>query len=213
MDAPAREDYLEAILNLTGSRQKPPALQELVEFLGKDTHQTLNDLRDLRDQGDLLISPEKTIVLTAEGRKTAECISRRHRLLQSFLTEMLGIEPARASDEACMLEHAVSDETIDRLGQYLDGPGIPHCRRRARHARRSATSRRLTDFGEETDLYVREVQDGREVHRLIDLGIVPGEKIRLVRKLGNHAVVVRVKGCDIALSDEVASSILVESVP
>ena len=46
--------------------------------------------------------------------------------------------------------------------------------------------------------------------RLMDLGILPGEHIRLIRHIPDNGVVIRVKGCDIALSNEIASSILVE---
>ncbi|HJK25027.1 MAG TPA: FeoA family protein, partial [Methanocorpusculum sp.] len=46
--------------------------------------------------------------------------------------------------------------------------------------------------------------------RLIDLGVIPGELITLRRKLVNNAVVITVKGCDIALSPEVSANIMVE---
>jgi DtxR family Mn-dependent transcriptional regulator len=212
MQPSAREDYLEAVLNLTRSRQRPPFLHEIAGSLGTGIRQTEEDMNTLREGGDLVLSGRGEVELTPEGFETAERVIRKHRLLQCFLTEMLGVEPSRASDEACMLEHAVSDETIDRLGRYLDRPGISCGRVHKRHAGKSGRGRKLTDFEEETDLNVREVCTGGEIHRLLDLGIVPGEKIRLVRKLGNHAVVVRVKGCDIALSDEVAASIRVEPV-
>jgi DtxR family Mn-dependent transcriptional regulator len=48
------------------------------------------------------------------------------------------------------------------------------------------------------------------VRRLADVGLLPGESLVLKRKLSNGSVVVEVKGCDIALSSEVADSILVE---
>ena len=47
-------------------------------------------------------------------------------------------------------------------------------------------------------------------NRLIDLGVIPGELITLRRKLVNNAVVITVKGCDIALSPEVSANIMVE---
>jgi DtxR family transcriptional regulator, Mn-dependent transcriptional regulator len=212
MQPSAREDYLEAVLNLTRSRQRSPFLHEIALSLGRDIRQTEEDMDILRREGDLTISGRDEAALTPAGHETAERVMRKHRLLQCFLTEMLGVEPSKASDEACMLEHAVSDETIDRLGRYLDQPGVPCGRRHKRHSGKSVRCSYLTDCEEETDLRVREVVSGDEIHRLLDLGIVPGEKIRLIRKLGNHAVVVRVKGCDIALSDEVAASIRVETI-
>lgn len=212
MQPSAREDYLEAVLNLTRSRNRPPFLHEIAVSLGREIRQTEEDIDILRREGDLAISGEGEAALTPTGFETAERVMRKHRLLQCFLTEMLGVEPDKASDEACVLEHAVSDETIDRLGRYLDRPGVTRGRRYKRHFIKTGRYRYLTDCEEETDLRVREVVSGDAIHRLLDLGIFPGEKIRLVRKLGNHAVIVRVKGCDIALSDEVAASIRVEII-
>jgi DtxR family Mn-dependent transcriptional regulator len=155
MQPSAREDYLEAVLDLTRSRNRPPFVHEIAVSLGRDIRQTEEDMDILRREGDLTISGEGEAALTPTGFETAERVMRKHRLLQCFLTEMLGVEPDKASDEACMLEHAVSDETIDRLGRYLDRPGVPCGRRYKRHSGKSGRYRYLIDCEEETDLVMR----------------------------------------------------------
>jgi DtxR family Mn-dependent transcriptional regulator len=68
----------------------------------------------------------------------------------------------------------------------------------------------LTDFKEGDDVIVSMILGQERAQRLLDLGVVPGERVRIKRKLTNQALVIQVKGCDVALSPEVAVSICVE---
>lgn len=207
----AREDYLEKILHLRRSLQRAPSIDEIAEHLPGESANVAREVRELIDEGDLICSPEGTIDLTSSGAETAARVIRKHCLLQCFLTEILGIEPTKASDEACALEHSISDETIDRLSSYLDWPVAARFIRPGSGDAVPGGVKRIIDFDEGDDLRVVEIAGGRgKLNRLMDLGIIPGEKIRLLRKLGSNTVVVVVKGCDIALGAEVAASILVE---
>jgi DtxR family Mn-dependent transcriptional regulator len=68
----------------------------------------------------------------------------------------------------------------------------------------------LEDASEGEDLEVSSVWCRGSVTRLHDLGIFPGTVISVIRKIPGNGLVVRVKGSDIALSSEIAASILVE---
>jgi DtxR family Mn-dependent transcriptional regulator len=57
---------------------------------------------------------------------------------------------------------------------------------------------------------VQRILGQERANRLLDLGVVPGERVRIKRKLANQSIVVQVKGCDVALSPEVAASVCVE---
>ena len=72
--------------------------------------------------GDLSLQDDGRIILTDQGTATGKQIIKKHETLQCFLSEILGMDRSSASDEACRIEHAVSDETIDRLGDYLRSP-------------------------------------------------------------------------------------------
>ena len=208
MERSCDEDLLEAVLCLgagDGADAGP---------LASRLHLTPEDLLlligDAVGAGTLTRSGSM-VSLTEKGREIAVRIDRRHRTLQCFLTEMLGMDPTSASDEACQLEHRVSDETISRLGTYMARPGgNPECPRR-HHGQRPGV-RTLQSFDEGTALRVSTIRQWGHYTRLLDLGILPGEEISIRRRLGNGAVVVRVKGCDIALSPEIAASISVEQV-
>lgn len=206
-----REDYLEKILHLRRSVQRAPSIDEIARYLKEDSGKVSEEIKELIDAGDLVSLLPGTVDLSSAGAETAERVIRKHCLLQCFLTEILGVEPEKASDEACALEHSISDETIDRLGSYLGRPVTARCTRSCSSGILPSGVRRIVDFNEGDDLRVVHIAGGRgKVTRLMDLGIIPGEKIRLLRKLGSNAVVVLVKGCDIALGATVAASILVE---
>jgi DtxR family Mn-dependent transcriptional regulator len=60
------------------------------------------------------------VELTDRGKKRAKEIRRRHRLIKSFLTEVLGVPLETAERDACLMEHAVSADTINRLLLFLE---------------------------------------------------------------------------------------------
>jgi Mn-dependent DtxR family transcriptional regulator len=75
----------------------------------------------LKKAGMVEQKPYGRIHLTQIGREKATEVTRRHRVLKAFLTDILGVEPIKADSDACRMEHVVSDETMDRLVDYLEG--------------------------------------------------------------------------------------------
>jgi DtxR family Mn-dependent transcriptional regulator len=206
MSSSVREDCLEAILTLAGKECRPVSDTEIEGAVDADTAEVMAALRTLVKEGDI-VPEDGGHLLTPQGKKAAEVVFRKHRVLECFLSEMLGMDTGAASKEACVLEHGVSDETIDRLSTYIQNPG--HHRAMwhgaGHHARHT-----LLDFAEGDTVEVTMIRCTGKNRRLMDLGVIPGERIGLRRKLGNNAVVVTVKGADIALSPEIASTIFAE---
>ena len=64
------------------------------------------------------------VVLTDRGREVGTAIWYRHRLVRTFLVQELGVEFERADSEACMMEHALSEDTMNRWLAYLEKQGI-----------------------------------------------------------------------------------------
>jgi Mn-dependent DtxR family transcriptional regulator len=61
------------------------------------------------------------ITLTDDGREYASSILDRHHVLYHFLIDVLRVEPAVAAEEACIMEHAISDDTLRRWTDFLKG--------------------------------------------------------------------------------------------
>lgn len=206
MSTSVREDCLEAILILAGDEGRPVDEAGIRGAVDADATEVASALSALLADGDV-VQAEKGYMLTPKGKPAAESVLRKHRVLACFLSEMLGMGHEAASKQACVLEHGVTDETIDRLSTYIKNPGR---RRPMRHRARCSAKHTLLDFAEGDTVEVTMIRCAGRNRRLFDLGILPGERIGLRRKLKNNAVVVSVKGADIALSPEIASTICAE---
>jgi len=215
MDPYLREDYLEAILNTRDERGRQPVFADLADAMDVNAVAIKEVLEELVREGYCNLESGDSVSLTPEGEDLAARVRRKHQVLECFFTEMLGMDVDFAAQEACTLEHEISDETIGRLSSYLTRcPGRKGAGRR-RGVRRgsdgiSAAIPSILDFDEGARVRVMRIQKPGRNQRLADLGIVPGEELTIQRKLHNNSVVVHVKGCDVALSPEIALSIRVE---
>jgi DtxR family transcriptional regulator, Mn-dependent transcriptional regulator len=224
MQSSLREDYLEAIQQFSKKNGHPPRYEELAEGISKSMTVVRADMEDLVSSGDVSIADGERIVLTGKGKQTGESVIKKHETLQCFLSEILGMDTGSASDEACTLEHTVSDETIDRLGQLIvqqegqrrqrwsrrgKGTGSAHCAVEDC----DCTCPSISDCAEGEQVIIHCIYSRASAKRLLDLGMVPGERAIIKRKLSDGALVVQIKGCDVALSPEIAAAIGVERSP
>ena len=203
------EDYLEAILEIAENSGRPPTVEEIAAALKTGKETASSTIAALAREG-YLEQVGDAVRLTEKGAALASKVARKHTVLQCFLTEMLGIDTNSASREACTLEHGISDDTIERLSSYMSGTATAPSRMRRRRGQETVT---LLDCNEGDIARVALMRGPGGHRRLLDLGVFPGEIVEVRRKLPNNSVVVRVKGCDIAISPEIARSIFVESCP
>jgi DtxR family Mn-dependent transcriptional regulator len=129
--APARrrssesiDDYLKAIYSLGGSEQRRVGSSELAARLGVAPASITNMLQKLAAQRRPLIQYERGrgVRLSAPGRKRALEIVRHHRLVETFLFEVLGYPLAELHDEAERLEHFISEKFEARVAAKLRNP-------------------------------------------------------------------------------------------
>jgi DtxR family transcriptional regulator, Mn-dependent transcriptional regulator len=121
MYTPVVEDYLKAIWMLQ-QLESPVSTSRIAERLQLTAAAVTAMIKRLADQKLLRHEPYYGVTLTATGELAALRIIRRHRVLELFLSEMLGYEWDRVHEEAERLEHAASDELIERLARLLGGP-------------------------------------------------------------------------------------------
>ena len=122
MHASLREDYLEAILLIARRHPALPTIKEVAAAMHLPEPEVVSQLSELATTGNVILSGDGTVRLSETGKETGQRVIKKHETLQCFLTEILGMDSSQASSEACKIEHAVSDETIDRLGNYLHIP-------------------------------------------------------------------------------------------
>jgi DtxR family Mn-dependent transcriptional regulator len=65
------------------------------------------------------------VFLTPSGREHAVRVKRRHRVLRAFLIQILGVSPDTADKDACLMEHVISSETMEKLVLFLEKTLLP----------------------------------------------------------------------------------------
>ncbi len=121
------EDYLKAIYSLGGDAELPVQTAAIADTLGVAAPSVSGMLRRLAEAGFLEHIPYRGVRLTDDGRRAALRMVRRHRVLECYLTSELGYDWDSVHDEAERLEHAVSDDLIDRMAHVLGNPPYdPH---------------------------------------------------------------------------------------
>jgi DtxR family Mn-dependent transcriptional regulator len=121
------EDYLKCILLEEESQAGRVSTGQIASRLSLSPGTVTAMLKALADGGLVSYEPYGGVLLTASGRQLATHVLRRHRLLELFLVEVLGLDWSEVHAEAEQLEHAVSDRLIERMDQMLGSPSVdPH---------------------------------------------------------------------------------------
>jgi len=124
---PVAEDYLKVVWSAHEWSDEPVTTSWLADRLGVGASTVSETVKRLTDQGLLDHQRYGDITLTPAGRTHALRMVRRHRVLETFLVAELGYTWDEVHAEAEILEHAVSDELVDRMDERLGRPGRdPH---------------------------------------------------------------------------------------
>lgn len=110
------ENYLETILMLS---QKLPVVRsvDIANELGFKKSSVSIAMKNLREKEHILVSDAGFITLTPSGQEIAEMIYERHKFLSSWLVS-LGVDEATAAEDACKIEHIISQESFDAIKKF-----------------------------------------------------------------------------------------------
>lgn len=123
----ASEDYLEAIYRIMKDQSaddKSVRSVDVAEQLGVSKASVSKALSTLRQAGMVEQTRYGRVWLTEEGEAYARRVWRSHRVLRSFLAGELGVNSEVADEEACLIEHYLSEDTVNRWCDYLERQGI-----------------------------------------------------------------------------------------
>jgi len=178
------EDYLKAIYKL----QEPEtwvSTSDLASRMCVSAASVTNMVKRLHSLGLVNYASYKGVQLSATGEKIALEIIRHHRLLETYLREIMGYDWDRMHDEAEHLEHHISEEFEDRLDQMLGYPthdphGDPIPRRDG--SIELVESDPILDCPIGIDLTVRRVSDSNTemLRELESIGLLPGANFQIV---------------------------------
>src|SRR5690348_12522560 len=124
------ENYLKAIYQgqtALAGRERLVPMGSVAAALGVAPGTATTMVKALAESGLAHYEPYMGVRLTPAGERLAGLVLRRHRLVELFLVKVLGMSWAEVHDEAEQLEHAVSEQLIDRIDEMLGRPSVdPH---------------------------------------------------------------------------------------
>lgn len=210
------EAYLEAIFVLAGEGVTVfPSV--LADHMGVARPTVTQTVQRMTAAGLVDPQKDKEIALTSAGRQRAEVVVRKHRLLERWLTDELGLDWADAHVEAGRLEHNVSPLVEERLyerlghpttcphGNVIPGTGVVL-------PKGQPLSKLAEDSSAEVIRIIEQAEEDLELLRfLYRNGLVPGNKVRVTRQKSPYeaGIEVEVEGQRVALTEQVAARIVV----
>ena len=175
------EDYLKAIYTI-GRGTGAAATNEIAQRLALAPASVSGMVRRLADQGLLAYERYHGVKLTETGRRAALRTLRRHRVIEAYLAQALGYPWDRVHAEAERLEHAASDELVDRMAATMGEPevdphGAPIPTRDGAVDETEYTS--LAELAVDTPGVVVRVadEDPAMLRYLAELSVVPGKRV------------------------------------
>ncbi len=178
--------YLEAIYYMW-SEGEPLRSARLADWLEVSRPTVTVALRRMTGYGMVKMNRRKEIELTEAGRRAAEAIVRRHRIMERWLTDGLGLDWVTADEEAARLEHAVSEVVERRLYEVLGRPRTcPHGNPIPGHSKPSRGEVRLATLGAGARAAISRVSEvaEREAPLLLaylhERGLTPGREVAVV---------------------------------
>jgi DtxR family Mn-dependent transcriptional regulator len=172
------EDYLKVIYHLS-SQGGFAATSDIAASLEVSSPSVSGMVKRLSETGLIEHVPYRGVHLTAQGRRAALKMIRRHRVLEVYLTQQLGYDWDDVHDEAEQLEHAVSDQLIERMAGALGNPrydphGAPIPTAAGEIEEADLTPLADARVGAELELRQVGTEDPARLRYLAEQGLVPG---------------------------------------
>jgi DtxR family Mn-dependent transcriptional regulator len=206
--------YLLTIYRLSEEGEVVPANVRLAERLGVSAVSVTEMVRKLHEKG-LILKKSRALQLTREGERIALNVIRKHRLAERLLVDRLGIPWAHAYDQACKMEHILSDQVADALDDFLGHPttcphGQPIPDRLGTIQLQDAWPLASVLAGQQ--VLIERVKEGSVelVDYLVQVGLWPGQQVTVEQVAPFEGpLLVSVAGKSFPLSREVAGKVAV----
>ena len=232
------QDYLRALALHSSSNDDTVSTNEISRYFEIAPASVTEMLQKLAENGLVNYSPYHGTTLTPKGLREAQKITRKHRLLERFLYDVLHIRKDRVHSQACDMEHALSDEAEESMCRLLkhpdrcpdDGQIIPACNLSFSSCEQCMEANKqgslLQEIGKRREnlISIGDLKPGatgkvsfirgehRILQRLLDMGLTAGTSIKVERVAPlNGPLEVSVRGSNIAIGQDIAANVFVEA--
>jgi DtxR family Mn-dependent transcriptional regulator len=188
---------------------KPPSVTEM--------------LQKLSEKGLLEYKPYRGALLTDKGVRLAKKLTRKHRIFETFLGNVVGAPPEQAHKQACDMEHSLSDEAEKALCKMMGNPQIcaddeqpiPDCDNDCEKCLKENGVLPLSELEEDSDAVITYVSTANKIRmrKLVSMGFIPKRRIRLLEIAPlDGPFIVDIGDGVVAFGREYAENIFVEEV-
>lgn len=203
------EQYLKVIYNLTedGGMAKTTDIASAMDIAPASVTEMIHKLSE---KGYVRHEPYKGVVLRPRGMKIACKVSRKHRLLERFLADFVGVSGKSRHEQACKMEHALTDEAEKNLCRIMHHPTecphgrrIPKCDRSTTCEKCTSTDTPLSEIAEGQRVIVSHLMSKNqdELCSMLSMGFVPGAEVRVEKKMPmGGPIIVSLKGTKVAIA-------------
>lgn len=211
-----REDYLINILRLTEG-EGVAKTTELANFMGVSPASVSEMVKVLAKEGLVSYEKYKGVALTEKGLTYARQIRKKHHVVERFLTDYLNVDHKTAHEEACRIEHAISDDSAIRMCHMMGTPVdvdcqscISPCKAVSEGVMNILPLNKLAQSQSGRISHIKS-EDAEVVKKLISMGFVPGREISIEAILSDGGPrVARIGDATMALDYRLASCIYVD---
>ncbi len=215
MSTDNREDYLINILRLTDGTGVVKTT-ELANYMQVSPASVTEMLKVLQKEGLVNYERYRGVSLTEEGNIKARGLRRKHHIMERFLTDVLEIDHKEAHDQACAVEHSISDDAANKMcrmiGTKVDGD-CGTCSNPCHEVTSITDTCKPVSEMEQGDKGIishLSSEDGAMIRKLVSMGFVPGREIELSASVSDKgARIIKIGETTIALDRSMASVIFV----
>ena len=215
MSTDNREDYLINILRITGGSGVVKTT-ELANYMQVSPASVTEMLKVLQKEGLVNYERYRGVSLTEEGNIKARDLRRKHHIMERFLTDVLEIDHKDAHDQACAVEHSISDDAANKMCRMMGTKVDEDCTTCKNPCSNSVvTVDECTTVSKMKQGDVRKIshlssEDGTIIRKLISMGFVPGREVELSASVSDKgARIIKIGNTVIALDKDMASAIYV----
>ena len=211
------EMYLQTVFRLS-EKNNEVTIGQIAEAIGHSLSTVSEKVKRLTGQGLLLHEWREGVALSQKGKRVAGKLLRKRRLIETFLVRKAGYSPYEVHQDACRLEHVVSDRLTEALDKMLDHPerdphGHPIPSAEGDYRIRNTVPLSKIDTEVTAEISAILTTD-IEVLKYIDhLGLKPESVCRIIEKAPfDGPLTISVNGKNIAVAPSIASLIEVETL-
>ena len=207
-----REDYLLRILRLTDG-EGTAKTTDIAALMNVSAASVTEMLRVLSNDGLIEYKKYRGVSLTPEGLMQAKRIRDKHQIAERFLMDVLDKDQGAAHEEACRMEHVLSDESAKSMCRIIGAAEMSSCEVCRTDCINDISGVQLSRLpsGMPGKISHLKCDEPEKIRKLVSIGFVPGRPVSLVNRTTNNGpMIFRLGESNIALDQDLASLVFVD---